>query len=462
MKWLNCADVMFIEKVMFKKVELWLVILLMLLAVIGALLFGGAVRHYLRGGQLLGGFGPMVESIAGFPATVRDVLAFDADAYLVAKEQRFSGQSDFFFNYVAKSRPDLGYVLINRYDGDLGFSVSDLWDLDKQEKVHTWNFSQVDAVWKQTRLASDLVDVPVQMAANRFRNHHAFLDESGNLYVNNGPMVRADSCSVLTLFQGDAIYHHSLEQDSEGNYWVPSHLEPKSVDIGLPGFLDDAVVQVGADGKVLFRKSVVHLLDENGLGYLIYGKGEVNNDPVHLNDIQPVLVDGRHWKKGDLFLSLRHQSMILLYRPSTNKVVWYKQGPWLHQHDVDVISDHEISIFNNKVVLVGAADWVVKGVNEEFVYDFDDDSVRSPWKKGFSVLDIRTVTEGRGEISGDEIFVEESNYGRLVRFGLDGKVAWSYVNRAKNGRVYILNWSRLVSRKLGDQVRLAISARKCQ
>ena len=56
----------------------------------------------------------------------------------------------------------------------------------------------------------------------------------------------------------------------------------------------------------------------------MYGH-ELEKDPIHINDIEPVKFGGKYWKEGDVFLSLGHQSMIMLYRPSTNKVIWYKQ-----------------------------------------------------------------------------------------------------------------------------------------
>ena len=46
-------------------------------------------------------------------------------------------------------------------------------------------------------------------------------------------------------------------------------------------------------------------------------------------------------------MSLRHQSMVLLYRPSTNVIVWKGVGPFFHQHDVDILDEHKIAIFNN-------------------------------------------------------------------------------------------------------------------
>ena len=105
--------------------------------------------------------------------------------------------------------------------------------------------------------------------------------------------------------------------------------------------------------------------------YLLFGIGdwEFTNDPIHLNDIQPVDFDGEFWKKGDLFLSLRHQSMVLLYRPATNKIIWKGTGPFFHQHDVDILNDHKISVFNNNSKYFVDGD-VVDRHNEVIIYNF--------------------------------------------------------------------------------------------
>ena len=40
------------------------------------------------------------------------------------------------------------------------------------------------------------------------------------------------------------------------------------------------------------------------------------------------------------------------------------------------------------------------------------------------------------------MFVEETNYGRTLYFNADGSLRWTHVNRADNGSVYIIGWSR--------------------
>jgi len=384
-------------------------------------------------------------------------------SHLLAAEQRFDGSKGFQFSDLPGEERDLEYLLLNRYDGDLGSSVSELWDLRSQQLVHRWEFSGIDAVWRGPGV-KDGARVAVDASSRRFRNVHSLLDARGGLVTQMyTPLVRADICSNLELFENSAIYHHSFEFGPEGHYWGATRFDPKSVELGSGSFADDGLAHVSPEGEVLFNKSVVQILEDNGLAALIYGSGiEEENDPIHLNDIEPVRQEGRFWKKGDVFLSLRHQSMIILYRPATNRIVWFKQGPWVHQHDVNVLNDHQISVFNNNAYRKGVKENVVRGVNEVLIYDFDTGAVTSPWRGGFEKLQIRTITEGRGTPISDELFVEETNFGRALQFDAEGRVTWQYVNRASDGKVYLLNWSRLVSRELGDQVRMLVNESNCR
>jgi hypothetical protein len=149
-------------------------------------------------------------------------------------------------------------------------------------------------------------------------------------------------------------------------------------------------------------------------------------------------------KKGDVFLSLRHQSMILLYRPSTNKIIWEGTGPFFHQHDVDILDNHRISIFNNNSKNFVDGD-IVDGHNEVIVYDFKTDTYSSYLKDSLIKNDVRTITEGRSEIHPNgELFIEETNYGRTLFFNSDGSLRWTHVNRAENGNIYTVGWSRIL------------------
>ena len=110
----------------------------------------------------------------------------------------------------------------------------------------------------------------------------------------------------------------------------------------------DGIKQVSPQGETLFYKSIIEIFVENEMGYLIFSLDSYPSEaPVHINEVRPVDFDGEYWKKGDVFLSLRNQSMVLLYRPSTNKIIWKGTGHFSRQHDVDILDQSRISIFNN-------------------------------------------------------------------------------------------------------------------
>lgn len=447
---------------MFRRISLWVVMLLALVGMVLTLLFGAAVRHVASGGQTLGSWGNAAYEVAGFGPRIKAVLdGLRAADALRASEQRFAGEQGFKFTYPPGSRPDLGYLLLNRYDADRQGSTVELWDLDSQQRVHEWRFGGIEEIWRRSRLSS-ANDFRVDARGARFRPIHALLLEDGRLVAaNSTPLIEADSCSTLSLLDDSVVYHHSIERDQGGGFWAPIRVEPKTAPIGTPRFWEDGITLVSESGKVLFRKSLVDILRDNGLGHIIFGRGPTNDDPTHLNDVEPVWSDGEFWRRGDVFLSLRHQSMVILYRPSTNKIVWHQEGPWTHQHDVDILDDHRIAVFDNNAILSGIGTKLVRGANRVLVRDFRSGAIESPWQAGFVKLQLRTAEEGLADVSGPELMVEETINGRLVQFAPNGDVSWQFVNRADDGLVYYVNWSRLVPRVLGDRALAAIRSARC-
>ncbi|MFT4525950.1 MAG: hypothetical protein ACI85F_002108 [Bacteroidia bacterium] len=252
-------------------------------------------------------------------------------------------------------------------------------------------------------------------------------DETTNLY-------RLDKNSNIVWERHDLQIHHSMNLDADSNIVICA-TEPlkiqKLTDNEPLYYEDELIVKISAkSGEIVYTKSVSDLLNENGLRSLIYGFcGEVSatnlHDPLHLNDIQPVLSDGPYWRKNDLFLSFRHISMVILYRPSTNKVIRMIFGPFLRQHDVDILSDSVISIFNNEGTSIGRKSW-----DEDFSsrpvkdsifysnivqYNFADSSFSTQLKHHFDDHKIYSETQGFHEyLSDGSVYVE--NHGAGIVF----------------------------------------------
>jgi hypothetical protein len=166
------------------------------------------------------------------------------------------------------------------------------------------------------------------------------------------------------------------------------------------------------------------------------------DDPFHLNDVQPVLSNGRFWRRGDLFLSLRNLSLLMLYRPSSRRVLWSRVGPWAMQHDIAIVDDHRISVFDNHWRFA-APEGEVDGTNRILIYDFATGQVREGWSAAMRRHAIATRAQGRQlPMPNGDLIVEETERGRLLRLAPDGSVRWRYIAADSARRRLQLRWSR--------------------
>ena len=166
------------------------------------------------------------------------------------------------------------------------------------------------------------LDLEKDFNSSRYRIIHPLLLEDGSIiFQGNTPLLRINLCSELEWVI-DGIFHHSIEIGNKNTLWVPSRFRPSTINVGKSfqdnkeKHYDDGIAQITFDGKVLFNKSVAQILIDNNLKNLIFPTCETwYFDPLHLNDVEPVLKDGKYWKKGDVFFSVKYINTIFLYRP---------------------------------------------------------------------------------------------------------------------------------------------------
>ena len=260
-------------------------------------------------------------------------------------------------------------------------------------------------------------------------------------------VFRMDACSNV-VWEQDLRAHHSFERGMDGNFWSPWRTET-------------GLVRFSPAGEVLSRITLSGALMRAGHRHLFYGVA-LDGNPWAMNDVEPVLQDGPFWRRGDLFVSLRNSSAVLLYRPATDEVLWLQAGPWLHQHDVDVVSGSEISVYSNNS-LFGEDPPRVLGANEVYVHDFATGETRSPWREALRRHDVRTATRGGATLFADSsVMLEEAVYGRILTLSPVGEQVWSYVNRASDGKVYEIAASRWLDAEYGAEVARSIASRDCE
>jgi len=321
----------------------------------------------------------------------------------------------------------------------------------------------VDEINERSNLNSKGVVLKRDRTEKRVVIWHPYIFDDGTLIFKSGtPLAGVGPCRDIRFINDKALFHHTTEADADGFLWIPTRKEPTEVpNVDPVNFLDDAITRVSRDGEIVFQRSMAEVLLKYGLQRYVYARTVYDNDMIHMNDIQPVLADGPFWKKGDVFVSMRSTSLLVLYRPSTDEIIWYKEGPWQHQHDVDVLDDHRISIFDNNSEVTWPFDKTLTH-SRVLIYDFATDTVTSPWDDILSELDFYSETEGLQTIGADgSLMIEEQNSGHILGLTPDKKVDWDYVNKSQNGDLWRVSWSRLVSREHGDKIMQAIDASGC-
>ncbi|SDE76741.1 Arylsulfotransferase (ASST) [Pricia antarctica] len=344
-------------------------------------------------------------------------------------------------------------------------SKFDLLDINTGKVLKNW--SPDNETLFQQAFNDDNPRKPPSEQSDLYYLHPLMLKDSSLLITAQltSLLAKIDVNNKVLWLKNDRTYHHSLELDEDGNVFSCTRpfesaqydFLPTDYDLYKNTLVDDHITQLNPDtGDILFDKSVIAVLLENGYEKVLLGKGQITSDLTHLNDIQPALSSSEYWQKGDLLISCRNLSTVFLYRPSTNKILWLKTSPWYNQHDVDFYEQDKIVVFGNddireeskEIASVGNQNLFFsnkRSHNEVYVYNFVTDSISTPFTQLLKEEEISTLTSGRCDIlSNGDIFVEDTNHGRII-IGDSIAKKIEYVKRHDKDNISSLYWSRIVN-----------------
>ena len=429
----------------FRNTPNWIALLMVTAAMAGAILFGGVVKYRAEGGRRLGVAGTAALHVAALPKRLVDMFRRSPPPPVppppvLAPEQRFDGTSGLVLTDGGDFRDD-GYLLLTRYDGNRQAWTVELLDLGRRTTVHAWH--------------------PDSHGPSRIVPAYPLEDGSLLLIPDfvRGALVMVDGCSRVRWSLDNVRYHHSIERDADGHFWVPYDLPDRALD-----FHEEGLARISATGRVLSLSPLSRLLASGRHRHLLYSMEHHLDDPMHINDIQPVPEDGPSWRRGDLLVSLRSRSTVLLYRPAktNDEIVWLASGPWMHQHDVNIVGPRQMSVFGNNAIRTRGGAQQVLGANEVHLYDPASNTARSPWRQALQQHRVRTPVAGRATVlANGDVFVEETVYGRALRVNADGSLRWTYVNRGRDGLVYRLSWSRYLAAEVGARIATSVATLEC-
>ena len=340
------------------------------------------------------------------------------------------------------------YLLSSGYDDKVGQTVVDVIDLNSFElkKKIIPDFKEIKKYFPKDNIYYNKIIAGHQ----KLHVQNPIICSDTSMVLLCGGIVKLDYHGDIKWLNAEKKFHHSLTIDHEGNIWSPSRNFPFTIKNVKHRtlFFDDAITALSPKGQIIFDRSLVNIFFQNGLGYKLFenhGYKTLKKDPFHLNDIEPVIEDTDYWKKGDLFLSIRNLSMVMLYRPSKDSVVWYIEGLTNHQHDVDIIDSSRISIFNNDAINY-RNNSKIETNNKITIYDFKTREHSNYLTKSLEKYNVRTATQGLHTIlDHGELYIEETDNGRHLFFDKNGDLVWQMFNFSKEkDMVFKYNWSELI------------------
>ncbi len=444
-----------------KKFFTYQVFLVIFIFTIASILYGFSIKYYTEGGKKFPYLKGVVLFIAEIPRPL--IHMFKSKSFNPNKPKLLKKHKDKvrFKQFIENKRNAL--LVLPTYNNDLGISKIDIIDLVNFKIIHTYRHD-VDEMNNQVKNIEKFPRIKIDKSKTRFEYRHPLLLEDGSIISDSDYSVefKIDFCSNLKWINDEIIFHHSKMLDHEGNVWVAGQIDPKSKYVkkfSINRFGDDAIIKINTDGKILYKKSVLEILIDNNIlpeNFALNSSLSGEFDPIHLNDIEPALYDTDYWNQGDVFLSPRNQSAIIHFRPSTNKVINYITGPFAEQHDVDIISETEISIFNNNSFLVN------NELSEILIYNFETKEFKKLFNEQLKIENFKTESQGLSHIFKDgSLMVEEQNHGRIILFNMHGEKEWEFINKDKKG-IGFISWSRIIEDELFiEKFKSLVKNQKC-
>jgi len=219
------------------------------------------------------------------------------------------------------------------------------------EAVQSWN-PDFTSLWPDTREDAAGWDSILEGAQ---------LLENGDLIFNfsHHSTVRLDACGN-PRWKLDNRGHDNIFVSGTGNIWVAAEQDVPETGTGHLNIghdiVDDIVQEISPSGTILRRIRVLDLLRDNDLLGLIYLSSiedagtTVSGDLMHLSDVEVYAgpAGAGPFEPGDVLLSLRNISTVLVFDPDTGVVKYHLTGHFLRQGDVDFTADGKIVVFDNR------------------------------------------------------------------------------------------------------------------
>lgn len=332
-----------------------------------------------------------------------------------------------------------------------------LIDLDGT-RVHRWH-RPYSSVWER----DSAVRNPVPDDHVYFRKAH-MLDDGDLLALYEGVGDTPYGYGLVRLTPGSEVrwknldnFHHDFDLTPDGRVVALTHAfrttELEHADQFDPPLLEDSLVFLDPQGRTLSKLSLLEALNDSDYRSLLWRIPYYSmEDPLHANAVDYLDRQRAAWlrsripaaREGQVLVSFRELAggSIALVDPEAARVVWASRGPWLAQHDPDVLPGGTLQVFDNRGNLGHASRSRVVEVDPAtmglvWVYAGDaDNPLDSP---------IRASQE---RLPNGNTLITESSGGRLLEVTREGRMVWEYYHPVRGGEqdelIPVVSWAQRI------------------
>ncbi len=225
--------------------------------------------------------------------------------------------------------------------------------------------------------------------------------------------------------------HHDLWVTPEGDIYVLTAREELIPRLNRETkILVDYVTVLSEDGEEKASYSILEMLEDSPYSFVLPTVNHLREpealDILHANSIQ--VFDGSAagrspelFREGNILLSLRNVSLVFIYDPGRNEIVW-GWGPTniAFQHKARLLENGRVTIFNN-------------GMEESSVVEIDPLSGEMAWEyrgRGEDRFFTRLLGSAQRLPNGNTLVVD-SESGTVFEVTPERKIVWRFVNPAE-------------------------------
>src|SRR5688572_1000002 len=340
-----------------------------------------------------------------------------------------------------------GLTFVTAYDGRLFCPI--LIDMDGKV-LHRWD-TPYGALFKG-RKEPDLVPD----SQRHVHGAHLYADGSVLVSFEYRGMAKLDRCSH-PLWVLPRPTHHSILPLADGSFWTLSSDNAKQNERPhvVKGHREETILRVSADGEVLEEINVIDAIFKGGYqAILLQGAPSLPEnqhlDTIHVNDIELVTdqLAGRlpQLKTGDFLLSLRGSNALAVISRESKAVIWSMVGPYLRQHDPDILDDGTLLVFDNRTEMKQHTP--VRWLEQPQAWGYsrilrlDPATQQVLWSfEGSEAFPFYTSIQGKQQpLRNGHILVSDPEGGRAfeVSPAHGNQVVWEYVNSLEGAEAGVL------------------------